>query len=260
MIKTEIKLEINTTILDWLRASPFWVHVAITWSLLTLFMLVVRVAPWLRSAGQSFYSGLGLPSSEARFLTEFTFVAWAAGLGLVLNLWLVVRLEQPTDWKALFLLQRTDWRGFLILFGIQIMIFGLEMTFLQKGLWKPIQDWLIGLGAWTEPGLLAPPREYLWLNLIALTLMSWVEMPEEIYFRGYLQSQITKRIGAFWGIVLSNLLWDLWHVWNPAMFVRRFVINLPLGILVHLRGRVWGPMIAHPLGNRLNALLLLLGQ
>ena len=245
-------------ILKWIQTRPFWLRAATTWCFLTLYVGVVRVAPWLRSAGQSFYRGVGLPPSEATFLSEFTFVPWVLGLGLIFNLWLVVRIEQPEDWKALLLLQRTDWRGFLILFAIRTVIFGLEIWFLQKWLWTPVQNWLISLGAWTEPPLPIPPLEYLWANLIALALISWLEMPEEIYFRGYLQSQITKRMGAFWGIVLSNLLWNMWHIWNPAMFVRRFIITLPDGIIVHLRGRVWAPMISHPLGNRIGTLLFLL--
>lgn len=82
--------------------------------------------------------------------------------------------------------------------------------------------------------------------------------PEEIYFRGYLQPQLTRRLGAFRGIGLSLLLWDLWHLWNPAMFVRRFLITLPDAIIVYQRGRLWTPLIVHPLGNRLLVLAYLL--
>lgn len=116
----------------------------------------------------------------------------------------------------------------------------------------------MNLGLWTEPALPTPPRAYLVLNVVVLALVSWLEVPEELYFRGYLQRELTIRLGAFWDVVLSNLIWDLWHIWNPAMFVRRFFVTLPYGIIVHLRGRVWAPMLVHPLTNRIGTILTLL--
>jgi membrane protease YdiL (CAAX protease family) len=135
----------------------------------------------------------------------------------------------------------------------------LEGLFLQQFIWDPLQSWMINLGLWTEPSLPTPPHAYLGLNLIVLFLGVWLEGPEELYFRGYLQRQMTERLGAFWGITLSLLLWDLWHLKNPVMFVRRFFIGLCTSAIVfHLRGRVWGPMVGHPLVNRLSMALSLL--
>lgn len=239
---------------------PFAARVALTWGVLTLIALAVRVKPWWRQTGEAFYERAGLPPSEAAFLWGFTGEAWSLGAGIVVVLWLVVRLEKPADWRAFFTLDRTDWRGFWVLFGLRSLISGVEIWFLQRVLWGPVQDWLLRLGAWTEPALSLPPREYLVLNLAALVLMSWLEMAEEVYFRGYLQRQFTMRLGAVRGILLTQLLWDVWHVWNPAMFVRRFLITLPDAIVVHRRQRVWPSLIAHPLGNRLGVVLALLGS
>lgn len=64
-------------------------------------------------------------------------------------------------------------------------------------------------------------------------------------------------MGAFWGIALSVLLWDVWHLKNPAAFVRRFFSGLIEALVFHLRDRVWGPMVGHPLGNGFNAVVML---
>ena len=144
---------------------------------------------------------------------------------------------------------------FIILLGVV----ALEGWFLQRLVWDPIQSWLMNLGLWTEQLPPTPPRAYLGLNLIVLLLGCWFEATEEIYFRGYLQRQMTERMGAFWGITLSLLLWNVWHLKNPAAFVRRFFTGLFWSaILFHIRGRVWGPMVGHPLSNRLNAVVMLL--
>jgi membrane protease YdiL (CAAX protease family) len=218
----------------------------------------VEVAPWISLAAQHLYINQGFPESEAIFLAKFTFVYWLSGLGSIFALWLVLRIERPTHWKAFFLLDQTDWPGFLILLVVRGLILGLEGWLLFRWVWTPIQNMLIGMGLWTESIFPVPPRQYLLLNLIVLILISWLEIPEEIYFRGYLQPQLTARLGAFWGIVLSLLLWDLWHLGNPAMMVRRFFITLPDALLVHWRKRVWGPLILHPLGNRILVIAYLL--
>lgn len=239
------------TLFDRLRSAPFWLHVVITLGLSSLLVSMFRVAPWLSGATQKLYVGLGFPESEAIFLTRFTVVSWLSGIGLFAVLWLVVRIEQPADWKSFLLLDRSDWRGFGLLLAIRGAIALLELWFLNRLLWQPIQSGLMSLGLWTEAALPAPPRQFLPLNLLVLTAMSWLEIPEEIYFRGYLQPQLTRRLGRLRGIGISLLLWDAWHLWNPAMFVRRFVITLPDAIIVDRRRRVWAPLIAHPLGNRL---------
>jgi membrane protease YdiL (CAAX protease family) len=242
-----------------LRNAPFGVRAGLTFLIMVAVEILVEVLPWLDTAGRRFYIGLGVPPSEAAFLSYFTFLAWLTGLGYILVLWLVVRIETPADWKAFFTLDRTDWRGVWMVVAILALILVLDTLVLQQFVWGPVESWLVGLGLWTEPALPPPPRAYLWLNLVVLLLMSWLEMAEEVYFRGYLQRQITARMGAAWGMALSMLLWDLWHVKSPAAFLRRFVVGLvSYAFVTHARRRIWGSMLAHPLGNRINAILLLL--
>jgi membrane protease YdiL (CAAX protease family) len=236
------------------RGARFWVSAALTYALLLLVSLFVDVVPWLRVASQKLYTGLGLPSSEAAYLTIFTFQAWASGIGYLIVLWIVVRIEKPADWKAFFTLDKVDWPGVWLYVALLLGLAALEALFLRRLVWTPIENWLISLGFWTETLPSQLPRRYLWLNLLVLPLMTWLEALEEIYFRGYLQRQMTKRLGAFWGITLSVLLWDLWHLQNPAAYVRRFFAGLISGLTFHLRGRVWGPMIGHPAANRVNAI------
>lgn len=245
-------------VFDRIHRMPFWARFSITFGILILLMLVVRTAPWVKRAGRDLFVSMGLPESEAVWLSFFTFVAWPGSLGELLVLRLVVRIEQPADWKRLFLVHRPDWRGFWTLLAVFGILIWLETLFLNRLLWDPIESRLMSLGLWTEPALPAPPRAYLALNVIVLALLSWAEMPEELYFRGYLQRELTVRLGAVWGIVLNVLIWDLWHIWNPAMFVRRFFITLPHAIVVHFRGRVWASMLVHPLTNRIGAVYGLL--
>jgi membrane protease YdiL (CAAX protease family) len=249
----------SDALLDRLRNAPFWMRAGLTFLAMVVIEVFCEVLPWLDRGGQQLYFRLGVPPSEAAFLTYFTFSSWLAGLGNLFVLWLVVRIEKPADWKAFLTLDRTDWRGIWIVAAILVLILALDALALQRLVWQPIQNWLMNLGLWTERSLLTPPRAYFWLNLVVLLLMSWLEMAEEVYFRGYLQRQITARRGAFWGIALSTLLWDLWHIKSPASFVRRFFVGLvSYALVAHVRRRVWGPMVGHPLGNRINAVLILL--
>jgi membrane protease YdiL (CAAX protease family) len=219
--------------------------------------LLVDVVPWLDLAGRQFFSGLGLPPPEAAFLAYFA-IQGLSGLGMIIAIWLVVHIEQPIDWKAFFTLDRVDWRGFWMVIVISGLLLALDGWFLGSLVWEPIQSWLMNLGLWTGPSVPIAPHAYRWLNLIVLLLVVWIEIPEELYFRGYLQRQITARRGAFWGITLSLLLWNLWHLNNPAAFVRRFFAGLlSFALVVHKRGRVWGSMLGHPVSNRLGVILRL---
>jgi membrane protease YdiL (CAAX protease family) len=234
-----------------------WLRLSVSYGLLVLAAFLIRVLPGPVTSYSRFFLSVGFPSSEAAFLSLFS-LGFTLGLAILLVLCLLALADRKTDWRTLFTLQSTDWPGFFALFAIGAVVATLEAVGLRTLVFNPVQTWLIRCGARSEIQLPLPPLSYFYLNLGVFLAVSWVEMVEEVYFRGYLQPVLVRRLGPWRGIFLALLLWDLWHLWNPAMLLRRFVINLPSAILVHLRGRVWCSMLAHPLGNRLGTLLWLL--
>ena len=98
----------------------------------------------------------------------------------------------------------------------------------------------------------------------------FVALGEEVLFRGHIQSRLSKAFGHpyqfggvnwGWGIVITSLLFGLWHVlnpWNP--FLERwelawpwglwtFFCGLILGTIREKTGGVWAPAILHAVIN-----------
>lgn len=84
------------------------------------------------------------------------------------------------------------------------------------------------------------------LGLVVLYLILAVGAPvvEELFFRGFLQRAMVRRLGPVVGIGLTAALFGLTH-FDVAAFVGLTVFGVVLGVLAHRRGSLGASIVAH---------------
>jgi membrane protease YdiL (CAAX protease family) len=99
-------------------------------------------------------------------------------------------------------------------------------------------------------------------SMFAVTFV--VPVLEEIIFRGYLQTSLTKRVGALKAIVMSSALFASFHfaagqgINNFNIVGTLFVLSLFLGFLRERQGNLLPSMALHATFNGMSILMLLL--
>ncbi len=88
------------------------------------------------------------------------------------------------------------------------------------------------------------------LGVLGLVLVSCLvpALCEEVLFRGVLQSEYSRFSGGAGGIIITSLLFSLWHADLP-FFVVYFSAGIVLGIITHITGSVVPAMLAHFFNN-----------
>jgi len=74
---------------------------------------------------------------------------------------------------------------------------------------------------------------------------------EELYFRGFLLPRMPKKL-RWAGPLVHSLLFALYHVWSPWMFVARTLALLPLIYVVRWKQNLYLGMGAHWLINSID--------
>lgn len=94
-------------------------------------------------------------------------------------------------------------------------------------------------------------------NAIAfLTLVVFAPIAEEVLFRGYLYGKLKLYVPAFWGAVVTSLLFAIVHFqWNVGVDV--FILSMFLCGLRSLTGGVWAGILTHMLKNAVAYLILI---
>ena len=81
---------------------------------------------------------------------------------------------------------------------------------------------------------------------------------EELLFRGYVQTRLTRRIGAVGGVLIASLIFALVHLltggWVHVVAV--FPIGLWMGWLALRSGSIYPAMIAHLINNALSVVAM----
>lgn len=97
--------------------------------------------------------------------------------------------------------------------------------------------------------------EQLWMWL-AVNLGVAV-LAEELLFRAWLQPTLVAHLGSVGGIVTTAVLFGLVHIpFSPLFAVVAGVAGLGYGLVFHLSGRLWPPLLLHGTVNLLHVLLL----
>ena len=234
------------------------------WRMLILLLLSVLVnlfsfpRPWLLD-----WLKMALPTMTLGELGYIAFIITGVltGLGLTALVLATVWLERPTNIRQFFKLGSLDWTSVVVIvLGIGILD-ALEVTFLRRMLYEPLRLFLVSLGLWGQPSLeinIAPDANMTGLNLLLLLLMAWIEAPEEIFFRGYVQNHLQEHVGANWAALLGAIIWDAWHISAPAEFFRRLLFALLFSLVFRWRQNTTALAVVHPLLNRLLALFLVI--
>jgi len=172
-------------------------------------------------------------------------------------LFFLTRKERVTDWRAFFKVERLDIRGIWLCFGLGVLLQTLNAAFLWNFVLKPVRDFLsslglsgsaIGLGTGGTVPALAPNQAI--LLTVFLLVFWWLEVPEELFFRGYLQNKFQSIVGKNTTAVISAIVWDLAHLWGLVNILERFLYGLLYGFIFRLRQNTTPTMIVHPIGNR----------
>ncbi|WP_282021661.1 CPBP family intramembrane glutamic endopeptidase [Ruegeria faecimaris] len=85
-----------------------------------------------------------------------------------------------------------------------------------------------------------------WWMIFALSNLFLTCLTEEAFFRGYLQSALSKRLGAAAGIAAASLLFGLAHfAGGPALVVFAALLGAACGLGYYATGRLWVPVLMH---------------
>jgi len=180
---------------------------------------------------------------------------------------LLTRKERVSDWRTFFKVESLDIRGIWLCFGLGVLLQALNAAFLWNFVLKPARDFLsslglngsaIGLGTGSTVPVLSSVQAIMLTGF--LLIFWWVEVPEELFFRGYLQNKFQSIVGKNTAAVVSAIIWDLAHLWGLVNVLERFLYGLLYGFIFRLRQNTTPTMIVHPVGNRSMLLAVIIPQ
>ncbi|MFD9894812.1 CPBP family intramembrane glutamic endopeptidase [Amycolatopsis sp. NPDC059027] len=124
-------------------------------------------------------------------------------------------------------------RGKLVALVIPLIVWFLVVSFALMPVDSFVYDLLFrwlpfeGAGGGLTDGLAGYPHAVMVVALAACIPLTGLAFPiiEELYFRGFLMSRLS-RLGR-WAPVLSTVLFSLYHLWSPWVFLSRVVFFFP---------------------------------
>ncbi len=223
-----------------------------------LALIVLLPVVWLLLHGELYDPILNSMYSQSTafvlgVVTSFVAVG-AFGIGYV---YLIIKLEKTKDARRFFKVERLDVKGIWLCFGLGLALQIINAAFLWQLVLKPARDFLSSLGlsgsligvgsASVVPSL--SPAQAAFLTLFLL-IFWWIEVPEELFFRGYVQNRLQNVVGKNIALLLSATIWDLSHLFGLVSIVERFFYGLVYAVTFRLRQNSTPTMIVHPIGNR----------
>jgi len=154
----------------------------------------------------------------------------------IIHYWTPIPLREYFIWVPII----------LIIIGIVFTVLKPVDIFLQNNIF----DWLTSFESGLEGGF---SKNALILTYAMLAVFGVVVGPivEELYFRGYLLPRMG--FAGKWAPVLHSLLFGLYHMWTPWMFVTRTIGMLPIIFAVKNKNLYVG-IIAHCLANMVDVI------
>ncbi len=181
---------------------------------------------------------------------------------------ILLKREGVKDFRKFFKIETLDVRGIWLALGLGIVWQIVSVAFLSNLLFEPTRNFLtslgiggarIGLSSGEIVPLLSPLQAM--LLTVFLLLFWWVEIPEELFFRGYVQNKLQGVMGKNAAMFLSALIWDVTHLWGIVNILERFFSGLiQLALVFRLRQNTTPTMITHPIGNRSILLTVIIPQ
>jgi len=225
-----------------------------------IILLTIWTIGWFLLHGELYQRFFASTFSASTAYLLFTVVTFCSTAGfMVLFLVALVKNERIQNFREAFKIERLDakgvWMGFVLVIVVSLLNATLFSFFLG-----PIRNFLVSIGfpggaiglASSNAPLMSPFQAAV-LTAFLLAFW-WLEVPEELFFRGYIQNNLRTYVGSKTSTVLSALVWDLSHVFNLVSVVDRFFSGLAFAFLFNRRQNTTPSMIVHPIGNR--ALLL----
>ncbi|MEW9033188.1 MAG: CPBP family intramembrane glutamic endopeptidase [Planifilum fimeticola] len=142
-------------------------------------------------------------------------------------------------------------------------LYGLVYLFLDPLVTEPVARYFsLELVSWREESIsreIGEAGQSGWLALLSQGLLVGMIGPvgEEVMFRGVLQQSLAERIGQPASVLLTSLLFALFHV-DVVMFAPLLVLGLILGILRAVFRNLWAPILFHVVNNSVSVILDLL--
>ncbi|EGU29428.1 caax amino protease family protein [Vibrio sp. N418] len=85
-----------------------------------------------------------------------------------------------------------------------------------------------------------------WWWLFALNNLLLTCIAEEALFRGYIQQQLTHKLGVWAGLMIASALFGLAHFSGGVLLMLFATLaGIGYGLIFHLSGRLWAAVLAH---------------
>ena len=154
--------------------------------------------------------------------------------------------------------QKLTWWQYVLWITVIFLSSGLIIT-----LMNPVSEWIKGWFNWIPENLrleMGLSDVFTRSKLIQTYILHFVfivivaPLIEELYFRGFLLPRMPESLG--WaGSLLHSILFALYHVWSPWMFLARFVALLPLIYIVRWKKNIFLGIGAHWLINSIDLVM-----
>jgi len=222
-------------------------------------MVVLWAIVWLCLHGEVYQPYLDSQfSASTGFILGIVLSFVSLGAFMTAFVYFLFQKEDGKDFRSFFKIQYLDIKGIWLALVLGIVIQIINIGFLWKLLLEPARNFLISIGITGSKigvgsGEIVPllsPFEAAFLTIFLL-LFWWVEVPEELFFRGYIQNKLQDATGKNTAMFLSALIWDAAHLWGLVNTLERFLSGLvQLALPFRLRQNTTPPMIVHSVGNR----------
>lgn len=175
------------------------------------------------------------------------------GLMILCALWLFKGRLSELGFRRI----RAEKAGFA--FVAVVVAYGLTYFFLDPFVTNPVANWFhLDLGSWREESISAGIKQAAEVGFISVggqILLIGVIGPiaEEMVFRGLIMGGISRRLGTGVAIVMSALLFALFHA-DITYLAPLFVLGLVLGGLYGVFRSLWVPILFHIINNTASVL------
>ncbi|MFX0010923.1 MAG: lysostaphin resistance A-like protein [Candidatus Hermodarchaeota archaeon] len=201
---------------------------------------------------------LGFPTLFALVLTDLFIIVL---LELIILLFIAKRKKNTFKIKAIVpytkkipILHLLAYVAILFVYGYLIsMLLSPVSVFLKDSLFNWMPD--VFLTETFDPSPYSPMN--LMITAIFAIIIIGIAVPivEELYFRGFLMSRIS-RLGKIWAPLTIVILWSIYHLWAPWNIITFIILYFPIAWVVMRTENVYISIIAHALANLMLVLVI----